>query len=149
MWCGSTFHLSTARHDYRGCHSSWNTELHWANFHMFVNETNPTLSPILHPTCYLLPLSLSAATHPHHSLTHASWLHYTPAKPSLWLRVTLQLIQLKHQKAFAMLPSSYPSQAPRGMGIHNSGDFPDSIFFFFLLNKQRVYQKRYITTGGV
>lgn len=70
-----------------------------------------TVNQVFHSTCYLFP-SLSETMH---FLMDASRLHHAPAKLSLRL-CNPATHSTETSKAFARLPLSFPSQAPRGDG---------------------------------
>lgn len=91
-----------------------------------------TASPIFHSTCCLFTFPLRKPYIPlsHHSLTHASWLHYTPAKPSLWL--TLQLIQLKRQKHPLCCLLLTQVKPHRGWASTTVATFQFKFYFIFL-----------------
>lgn len=73
--------------------------------------------PVLKSTCYLFPFSLRKPYSPfsHRPLMHASWLHYSPAKASVWLSNPATR-SAETSKAFALLP--FPTQAnPYGVCV--------------------------------
>lgn len=94
-----------------------------------------TVSPIFHHTCYLFPRSLRKPYIPFsdHSLTHASWLHYTPAKPSLWIG-NPATHSTETSKAFALCLLYNQAKPHRGWASTALVTFQFKQYFF-LFNK--------------
>lgn len=126
---------------------------HWTvlTVGMFMNEADPcgfacARLPWVQSSKPCCPSTL-AQQQQQHPPVQASRLHYTPARQSQWLRATLRLTRLKHQKLFAALPSAPSSSRPRFLpGIRTTGQSPRwtgffrCLFFLRHLSKQCVCQ---------
>lgn len=95
-----------------------------------MNETNPTSFRFVHCKSNF-PFHLLFVYPPSQETIHPSFTSFPNAHQLTSLR-SCQTITVTNpathsaetSKASALLPSSYPSQAPQGMGIHNTGDVP-------------------------